>query len=103
MALLGAKKLKKALKILDSALELNPDSLSIPKYLKKSKEIIREKLEEKKRKEHEEAEKAKLVEEEQGRQKLVEEKKLWLSRLRLGMESRNKEKLKLMRVQKDSR
>ena len=103
LALLGANKLKKALKILDSALELNPGSNSISKYLKRSKDLIREKLEEKKRKEHQEAEKAKLVREEQGRQEQVAEKKHWLSKLHQEMEIRNKEKLKVMRVQKDSK
>ena len=93
---MAAKKLKKALKILDSALELNPESHSIHKYLRKSKDMIRAKLAEKLRLEHIEEEKRKLKEEEKLKLVKVEEKKTWLSKLHRDIERKRKTWMKIV-------
>ncbi|GMH77017.1 hypothetical protein TL16_g07262 [Triparma laevis f. inornata] len=102
VALMGAHKLKKALVMMDHALELNPDSFSIQQYHKRSKQLIRERLEEKKRAKHNEEERAKHEEKERIFMEREKEKQEWLGPLREELELRKQQQFKVAKVHADS-
>jgi hypothetical protein len=101
-SLLSAHKLKKALVMLDHALELNPDSLCIQQWHKKSKTAIREMLEEKKRAKHSAEERAKHEEAQRILIEKEKEKQEWLHPLREEIKLRKQQQLKVAKVHADA-
>ncbi|GMH76943.1 hypothetical protein TrST_g2728 [Triparma strigata] len=101
-SLLSAHKLKKALVMLDHALELNPNSLCIQQWHKKSKTAIREMLEEKKRAKHSAEERAKHEEAQRILIEKEKEKQEWLHPLREEIKLRKQQQFKVAKVHADA-
>ena len=98
-ALIATNKLKRALMVMNDAAALDPDSKVINACLKKSKTLIREKLEERKRQNYLEKLKMKESEYKVARLRHEHEKKRWLLPLHEAIKVKNKQKEQIKQAQ----